>query len=59
MVLQIAAQAKLAVILLKTTLGLVINLVLENRVESRHGTEYLSVPAHRANDVVALVKDAV
>ena len=59
MVYQIAARVKPTVILLKTPLGLVINLVLENRVESRYGTESLSVPAPRANGVVALVKDAV
>ena len=45
--------------LAKTPLGLVLNLVLENRVESRYGTESLSIPAPRANGAVALVKDAV
>ena len=43
----------------KSPLGLVLNLVLENRVESRYGTESFSVPAPRANGVVALVIDAV
>ena len=59
MVNQIAARVKSAVILLKTPLGLVLNLLLENRVESRYGTESLSVPAPWANGVVAVVKDAV
>ena len=56
---QIVHRVKPAVTLAKTPLGLAINLVLENHVDSNDGTNCLSVSAPRANGVVVLVKDAV